>query len=474
MKISIIQTIFCLYAMVACGNGKITEQDDYDKMCSDTRVEIYNYASSVTPSTLYSVRINGNSTLVYRTIEPQIASFGCDGMVKIEVDYQKENISTVAIRPVSKNHHYTFDKGRITLYLNPYDQVSVEINGDETNPLFLFANPLEADNRPSKDDPNVKYYAAGQTYDAGTIQMSSGQTLYVEGGAVVYGVAAAHTRQNVTIAGCGIIDAQTNPAYAVKMEYCDSLKISDVCLLNRDGWSCAISCCNNVDLHNFKVIAPASTTNPNGIDNGGIDLLGCNNATAKYCFAYAHDDAFMVKTRKWNWGSDVENISFEECIGWNIDAGNTFEIGYELNDKVRNVSFKNIYAIHSGTRNEMRRGALTIHQAAGGSIENVRYENVYVEDPKEYGLYIRILKSVYNIGNGVEWTPGKIDGVIIKNLVFLKQPPRGHVLQGLNDGENRIKGLEIENMTTEGAKVTSGNAVEGFKFYIVNTDVTFK
>ncbi len=95
----------------------------------------------------------------------------------------------------------------------------------------------------------------------------------------------------------------------------------------------------------------------------------------------------------------MDGIWYEDCIGWNVDAGNTFEIGYETNVDIRNVHYRDIYAIHSGTgTSDLRRAGLSIHNGAAGTVSNVTYENAYLEDVMEFAVYLACLKHNYNIG----------------------------------------------------------------------------
>ena len=91
--------------------------------------------------------------------------------------------------------------------LSPGDEAVVEINGSEENSLFIFVNPLETD-RPDPSDPDVVYFKAGSVSSRPDIDLKSGQTLYIEGGAIVKGNIKANGADNISIRGCGIIDSR--------------------------------------------------------------------------------------------------------------------------------------------------------------------------------------------------------------------------------------------------------------------------
>ena len=469
--------ILAAVALTSCGQPEV----DYDAQTVNTTHEVYTYAADAPVSSYYTVTVAGEDCYVYPVNtnhdKPQLVSFGTDGLVRVEVTPLRVSPQSVVVRPLAKKYPHKIESGKIVLYLNEGDHATIEINGDEDTPLFLFANPLE-ENKPSPADPNVKYYAAGKIYNLQpTFGISSGQTLYIEGGAIVKGAFQVKGVDNITVAGYGIIDdfyvqANNQAQWSFKVWQCNNVTVDGPTVCNMYGWSCAFLEVNDLDINNFKVIAPYNEYNDTGVDNGGIDLLGCQRSKCINSFAYAHDDGILVKARKWNYGAHVKDNLFENCISWTVGGGNSFEVGYELNDGVEDVTFRNIYALHSGTKGiSYRRGAVTIHNATAGLVKNINYENVHVEDPKEFGIYISILKSEYGIGDGVEWEPGYIQDVTFKNVYFYKNPPRGHQIQGMQ-GEHVLKNITFENLYICGKKVT----VPDESFYIIHDprNVVFK
>lgn len=464
--------------VVACGPKE--EYIDYDAQTTSTTHEVYTYSPAAPMSAYYTVTVGGDDCYVYPVNtshdKPQLVSFGTDGLVRVEVTPLKVTPTSVVVRPLAKKYPHRIENGKIVLYLNEGDHATIEVNGDENAPLFLYANPLEV-NKPKPTDQGVRYYAAGQIYDLQpTFGLASGETLYIEGGAIVKGAFQVRGVDNITIAGYGIIDDfyvknENQNLWSFKVWECNNVKVDGVTVCNMYGWSCAFLTVNDLDINNFKVIAPYNEFNDVGVDNGGIDLLGCQRAKCINSFAYAHDDGILVKAHKWGYRGHVKDNLFENCISWTVGGGNSFEIGYELNDGVEDVTFRDIYALHSGTReNAYRRGAVTIHNATGGTVQNIRYENVHIEDPKEFGIYISLLRSEYGIGDGVEWAPGVIKDVSFKNVYFYKEPVRGHQINGLNSGDSKIRNLVFENFQVCGKKVTKLDD----SFFVQLAEVEFK
>ena len=148
--------LFAIATILGCveANGGVTPEGERPEW-EATTVKCYDYAPTVVPSIFYSVKVNGQSAMTLPTTEAHVCLFSCDGLVEVEIDNLRTAIESVVVRPISKNYTYSHDGSSVKLYLRPYDQVVVEINGDETNPLFVFVNPLEEGGRPQEDDPNA-------------------------------------------------------------------------------------------------------------------------------------------------------------------------------------------------------------------------------------------------------------------------------------------------------------------------------
>lgn len=467
-------------AMVSCGPKDEVDLSIYESQTANTTHQVYNYAPDAPVSAFYSVKVAGDDCYVYPVNtnhdKPQLVSFGTNGLVRVEVTPLTVSPKSVVVRPLAKNYPHKIEGGKIILYLTEGDHATIEVNGDEDAPIFLFANPLEI-NKPDRNDPNVEYYEAGKIYDKQPkFSIASGKTIYIEGGAIVKGAFDVKGVNNITLAGYGIIDdfyvkKENQSLWSFKVWECNNVKVDGLTVCNMYGWSCAFLEVNDLDINNFKVIAPYNEFNDVGVDNGGIDLLGCQRAKCVNSFAYAHDDGILVKAHKWSYAAHAQDNLFENCISWTVGGGNSFEVGYELDKGVEDVTFRNIYALHSGTRaNAYRRGAVTIHNATAGVVQNINYENVHIEDPKEYGIYVSLLRSEYGIGDGVEWGPGVIKNVTFKNVYFYKEPPRGHQINGLNNGDSRVQNLVFENLNICGKKITQPDE----RFFIQLADVKFK
>ncbi len=391
------------------------------------------------------------------TAEHHVCTFGCDGPVAVQITYNSDFISSAEILPKSKDWRYEVTRENVTLVMSPGDRAVVEINGSEEHDLFLFANPLEKE-KPSGDDSSVLYFEAGTVTTLTSCVLTSGQELYIEGGAVVKSVLAATDAPGISVRGYGILDARGIDARGIQFRRTDNLTIDGIILLNDINWSTFISESDNVGISNYKVVATENPNNATGCENDALDILGCTDVKVQGCFGYAHDDIFCVKSHKWTYKGIVRDVVFDDCIAWNYLSGNSLVIGAETNENISDVTFRNCVSIHSGGRTStLFRGGLSIHHCAGGHVSNILFENIFLEDCKEYGIHLDIRESyVKDLGTGVTYSPGTCDGVRLKNVTLLTVPPCGNVLMGY-DGEHMIKGVVFDDVVENGVRFTPEN-----------------
>ena len=101
------------------------------------KVENYTFDESLEKSEMWSVKVKGEDVYVHPTHQPHVASFGVEEKgVKVVIEHLAAKVESVAVRPLGKKYDYTVEGNKITLHLKPYDNICVEVNGDEWNPLF--------------------------------------------------------------------------------------------------------------------------------------------------------------------------------------------------------------------------------------------------------------------------------------------------------------------------------------------------
>lgn len=468
-------TLFFLISMLnAC--AKSDQPSGQGGENSTTDVEYYGFSQRVADSEIYSVKANGQEIKVFPTDEPHIAWLGAaEGIsVKFEVRLRNGVIKNADVRPLGKKYDFKISAdGSLVLDLKCYDRVSVEINGDIENPLFIFVNPIDKE-KPSKNDPAVMYFEAGKIYEAGDIVLSDVcPEVYLEPGTYVKGNILGLNVPGVRIHGGGLLNSVRNPGshdeefyqkFGVALSGCENARLDDfTSIFAGAGWSSLYVNCHNSIITNLKALGLSDPAVERTVNNDSMDIIGGRNIRVSKCFLRGHDDAYCIKSQKFKLKGEVDGVWFEDCIGWNVGAGNTFEIGYESQIDIKNVHYKDIYAIHSGTSGtDLRRAALSIHNGAAGTVSDITYENAYIEDAQEFAVYLACLDHGYNLGyeedgkTPLKYSPGRIRNVSYRNIHVMNVRPGkgGCVIRGY-DEEHNVSGISFENFDYLGKKVTS-------------------
>lgn len=359
-------------------------------------VLVYDFPPDLPVSGIYQATVDGKPVPVLETKIGHVLSFGMDGPVKIEVAMKKAP-GKVVVRPLSAGLRAELKGGNCGFTLDAPRNLSVEMDGDLNHPLFVFANGPEKD-RPAKNAPKVRYFEAGKTHEAGEIVLGDGETLYMEGGAVVHGTIRALDGSNISIRGPGILDCRPRKkkTNTLVVRNCARVTLSDFLLIDSHGWSIHLSGSDGVRMSNVRVLGWRANCD-------GTDIEYSKNVSISDCFWRNSDDCIAVKAlfpprvkgiplehmtdpEVLNGtkapriaGDEIGNISVTRSVFWNDVPGNAFEIGFELRaDRLKGVTLKDCDIIHV-----LRGAAISIHNADRAAIEDVLIENVRVEDTDE-------------------------------------------------------------------------------------------
>ena len=420
----------------------------------DARVETYTYASFVPVSSVYSVEAGEQSQTVFVTSEPEVCAFGCDDRTTVTVRFASVRVDSLAVRPLSIDFDQVWDRAAqvLTLKMSPRQRAVVEINGDTDKPLFLFANPIDED-KPSPDDKNVIFFQAGCVRNIRDLNLRPGQTLYLEGGAWLRGNLRLEGTRDVHVRGAGVIDGRVASGVPMRITECHDVSVGGIIMLNDFGHTTRVYGSDHLTFDNYKVVATRNPHNPKGLENDALNLISCSHASVYHCFSYAHDDTFCIKTTE---DGPAEDISYYDCIAWHVMGGNSFEIGYETTSDIRDISYKKIYSLHArGNETLVRSADLGIHHASRGTIENISYEDVYLEESDEWTLAMMMFQNPYSKKDyAVNYRPGHIRGVTLKNIHVLYPIRFGSLIEGY-DEDHRVEGLVIDGLYVLGRRVTS-------------------
>lgn len=387
--------------------------------------------------------------------EPHVAIFGAAKPVTVKVQFLKKTPSKVDVRPLSKNYTYTLSGNELTITLQEGDRISVEPDGDTDSPLFIFVNPVEVNAlRDAMQDPQTKVYKAGTLTNVNTLQLRTYKKLYIQGGAIVKGCIFSKTEgiNDVSICGCGIVDSRDfDSNSALTIYYSDGVEVRNLTVLNRKCWTFRMNLVSNFNIDNVKVVG-VCPYNDNWDENDAIHFLGSKHGIVTRCFGYSWDDAFNIGTNFQDlYGDETFDIHVSDAIAWNVHPGNSFEFGWTCEYPNHDHSYKDCYAIHSGTKGSKNmRAGISFHNNGSQTMSNISYENIYIEDPQENGLYISTLHQ----GSSKGTTVGHVKNISFKNINILTTPPAGCTISGYSSS-GKVEDITFDGLYVAGKKITS-------------------
>lgn len=419
------------------------------------KVIMYDLPKNFISDSDYSVKVDGKELFLYKTkvsFPPYrkvkyvpFGYFDFEGSVSVKIK-SPVKIESVDIRPKVLEINASFDDYSITFELNCPSKVSVEINNSIDNVLHLFAGPIE-ENTPELTEPNILYFPPGE-HHAGIIELKSGSTLYLAGGAYVHGMVHAEDAECVKICGRGILSAESIRRDQYMQSVCiDIFKVKDftlqgITILDPANWSVKISGCDIVDISNINIIGWRGNSD-------GIDICGSRDVKVDNCFIRNNDDGLVVKA--FNTG-DVQNVFFSNCILWN-DFARPIEVGYENRaNHIRNVHFNNIDIIHSMSGYP----SMGIHEGDRAEIHDIYFENIRIEDAPGGQIFdFNIKPAVWNRDS----KPGKIYSIHLKNIYLNGKPgierlPENPRIHGFSN-KSTIEDVTLENINILGKVVTN-------------------
>ena len=466
-------------------------------------LQIFPFPEGESISTDFTVKLNGISADCYRCRvsamsfnrpwpgyersldQTELSSFvscASDETVDVEVTANKD-FSEVKLRPLSENIQVDVSGRTIRFKLPADGQYSLEIDGRHNN-LHIFMNPLVD----YEKDENTLYFGEG-IHEIDKLVLHSGQTLFIDAGAVVYAkTIRAYDSDNISIVGYGILDfshyARTvNDVFteedsgSVTFVRCKNIRIDGVILRDATWWTVTAINCQNICYNNIKAVGMWR------YNSDGLDFVNSENVTVRNSFVRSFDDSIVLKglnKRKngkylaWYEYMNVRNYLVENCVVW-CDWGGALEIGAEtVADEYTNIIFRDCDIIKNST------GAMRLNCGDRAVIHGVLYENINVEyskydreqifqnsddmlyEPSEKPLSANVISHNLWWGPWTDGEPnyGKIYDIFYKNINVISDSendqPELH-FDGANEDRN-ISDIVIENYTVNNEKQTFDTA----------------
>jgi hypothetical protein len=343
-------------------------------------------------------------------------------------------------------------------------------NVDNTGATVVTSKVQSAINAASGATKNILYFPPGK-YKIGELSLKSNMTLYLAGGAVLYGSDATsdfnnvsggidiegaqhglirmYKIQNTKIIGRGVLDANGHALRAaglkanlVKIEQSSDITIDGIVSRDSSYWNTLIYRSDAVTVQNYKVINCRPTSGSTAYNQtDGVDFDESTNGKLYNAFLYTGDDAMATKNEEASGTVNTKNITHEHIVAYNNSVG--CKVGTKsMGQTMDGITFKDVDVVKAG------RG-LTIEAYDTALVSNTTFEDIRVEAADSMLLNIALDQPP-------DWREAA-NTSSVKDTYFtnvssdVKQVINLH---GKSSSVN-INGVHFTNLTVQGKAVTS-------------------
>ena len=241
----------------------------------------------------------------------------------------------------------------------------------------------------------------------------------------------------VTIRGRGILDCTLLPFQSkspVVFFDCTNVEAEGIIIKDAAGWCIPQFYCKNVHMDNLKMICHRQNSD-------GINIVNTQDVVIERCFLRTNDDNICVKTYANR--QAAKNIRVKDCVIWN-DRNFGIGITYETQSDIADVLFTDCDMIH-----DFGVASLVVYAADAGTISNIRFEKIRLEDTRSQLIKVWIGKDFF----GKDAERGHIRGVSFTDIAVAGDFPPSE-LTGF-DATHLIEDVSVKRLVVNGTAVTN-------------------
>ena len=393
-------------------------------------------------------------------------TFGTEGKTRVKVTALKGNIDKVDISPKSKNIKYTIKEGIVEIFVKQNDKLWITINGDDANPLFVFAD------KPKPEVPegdNVVYFGPG-VHDIGQLyKVENKQTVYLDGGAWVIGSFDVRRRYGFKIIGPGVLSGEWARGEDVH-KHKDFNAMMEYNMIHGDygvtGYGNHVEGITIVNAPAYNIFGGPNTAysvkllSPWFYSTDGFyimpDMID-RKSVIDECFAFVGDNVIFPLLNP-----------FGDCIVTNSFFGSTNNAVYCM--LYWPLDLNHEYSFYSNNIDIKTYNEIGIFQCfsdgteadAGKGIKNMTFENIRIEGDIPTALFM-IENRPYPWG-GAPDSPvkGNIFDIVFRNVTLEGKQKDASTIYGKDKG-NRPYNIIFENLNIGGEIITDENKDKYFK-----------
>jgi hypothetical protein len=379
-------------------------------------------------------------------LKSSLAYFDFAGQVEVMVTYTKGPINTARIRPLALGIKPQIDGDTLRFTLTDPRKIVIEVNGEIFDCLHLLGRAIETD-APSPDDPNVIYFGPGvHTTATGQLEVPSGKTVYLAGGAVLKTSVIFKNVKNAGLTGRGVIYGTNGGGCTIVSS--KNIRVDGISMLNlATGYAITAGMSEQVSITDFGYFSA-------GQWGDGIDVFSSSDVLIDNSFLRCSDDCIALYTHRWDYYGDTRNITVSNSSLW-ADVAHPINVGTHGNtanpEVLENITISNLDVLDHREPQKWYQGCIALNPGDSNLVRNVRIENVRVEDFR-WGQFIHF-RVAYN--KTYNTSPGRgIEGVYVKNLSYTGEHAETAMMLGYDEARG-IKDVTFQNLVVNGTVIAA-------------------
>ena len=339
---------------------------------------------------------------------------------------------------------------------------------DNTGATLVTSKIQAAIDAASGATQNILYVPPGK-YTIGELWLKSNMTLYLAGGAILYGSGSTgdfntgsggvniedtqhalirmYQIKNTNILGRGVLDANGHAIRAaglnanlLKIEQSSNILVDGIVSRDPSYWNTLIYRSDQVTIQNYKVInCRPTTTTYNQTD--GVNFDESTNGTLYNAFLYTGDDGMAPKNEDSNGTINTKNITHQHIVVYNNSVG--CKVGTKsMGQTMDGIVFQDVDVVKAGR-------AMTIEPYDTAVVSNTTFEDIRVEAADSMLINLALDQPP-------NWRTAANTSIIQDTYFTNVSSDVKQVisLHGKSSSVN-ITGVHFKNLTVQGKAVTS-------------------
>lgn len=344
---------------------------DYKVWINGTEVPVYTCRVSAYP---FNIEWPGHQRPLEQSEEVSYVNFVSDEAIEIAVEpLTKTAYERIMIKPYAKKIAFWKHENQIVFRLKQNGGYVLELD-DYHGLLYLFNHAPIASPSPEE----VTYYFGSGVHFPGKLALKSGESVYIDKNALVYGCIYAENAENIHIYGNGIMDDSCEERVApycydafcngnLKFYDCKNIRVEGIGLVNSAIWCVNLFHCFDAVLDGINVFGQWR------YNTDGIDIVNSQRITVKNSFIHSFDDTVTIKGIDRYAFENNRDILVENCVLW-CDWGKTMEIGLETEcEEYAHIIFRGCDLLRAGNT------ACDIQNGDRAYVHDVVFENISME-----------------------------------------------------------------------------------------------